>query len=65
MTRWTVLKAFLLTGGLVATVLPIYRAAHQTTSRVSDALREQNDSKSEQRLLQKAECAVKAFRLFH
>ena len=46
MTRWTFLKAFLIAGGLVATVLPIYRAAHQTTSKVSDALREQYDSKS-------------------
>ena len=42
MTRWT----FLIAGGLVATVLPIYQAAHQTTSKVSDALREQYDSKS-------------------
>ena len=46
MTRWTFLKAFLIAGGLVATVLPIYQAAHQTTSKVSDALREQYDSKS-------------------
>ena len=45
MTRWTFLKAFLIAGGLVATVLPIYRAAHQTTSEVSDALREQYESK--------------------
>ena len=42
MTRWTCLIA----GGRVATVLPIYQAAHQTTSKVSDALREQYDSKS-------------------
>ena len=46
MTRWTFLKAFLIAGGLVATVPPIYQAAHQTTSKVSDALREQYDSKS-------------------
>jgi hypothetical protein len=46
MTRWTFLKAFLIARGLVATVLPIYLAAHQTTSKVSDALREQYDSKS-------------------
>ena len=46
MTRWTFLKAFLIAGGLVATVLPIYQTAHQTTSKVSDALREQDDSKS-------------------
>jgi hypothetical protein len=46
MTRWTFLKAFLIAGGLVATVLPIYRAAHQTTSEVSDALRERYDSSS-------------------
>ncbi len=46
MTRWTFLKAFLIAGGLVATVLPIYQAAHQTTSKVSHALREQYDSKS-------------------
>ena len=46
MTRWTFLKAFLIAGGLVATVLPIYQAAHQTTSQVSDALRERYDSKS-------------------
>ena len=46
MTRWTLLKAFLTPGGLVATVLPLYQAAHQTTSKVSDALREQYDSKS-------------------
>ena len=46
MTRWTFLKAFLVAGGLVATVLPIYQAAHQTTSQVSDALRERYDSKS-------------------
>ena len=46
MTRWTLLKAFLIAGGLVATALPIYQAAHQTTSKVSDALREQYDSKS-------------------
>ena len=46
MTRWTFLKAFPIAGGLVATVLPIYQAAHQTTSKVSDALREQYDSKS-------------------
>jgi hypothetical protein len=42
MTRWT----FLIAGGLVATVLPIYQAAHQTTSKVSEALREPYDSKS-------------------
>ena len=46
MTRWTVLKAFLIAGGLVATVLPIYQAAHPRTSKVFDALREQSDSKS-------------------
>ena len=46
MTRWTLLKAFLIAGGLVATVLPTYQAAHQTTSKVSDALGEQYDSKS-------------------
>ena len=46
MTRWTFLNAFLIAGGLVAPVLPIYQAAHQTTSKVSDPLREQYDSKS-------------------
>lgn len=46
MTRWTFPKAFLIAGGLAATVLPIYQAAHQTTSKVSDALRERYDSKS-------------------
>jgi len=46
MTRWSFLKAFLIAGGLVATVLPIYQAAHPTTSKVSDALREHYDSKS-------------------
>ena len=45
MTRWTFPKA-LIAGGLVATVLPIYQAAHQTTSKVADALRERYDSKS-------------------
>ena len=47
MTRWTFPRAFLIAGGLVATVLPIYQAAHQTRSQVSDALRERYDSKSE------------------
>ncbi len=46
MTRWTFPRAFLIAGRLVATVLPIYQAAHQTTSKVSHALREQYDSKS-------------------